>query len=237
MSFAGPALVCDALTRTFGDSKRGVFDVTLSIPSATVYGLMGGNGAGKTTLINLCLGLLKPDGGRVSIGGVDMSERGTSARRRVAYVPEVARLYGQLNALENIRFFEQLNGRHADDAEIEAALAGLSFPSVAVRRPARTYSKGMRQKVVIAMGLIKSADLFLLDEPTSGLDPASTRQLITIVRGLRSDGRAVLISTHDSYNICDYADRVGIMREGRLVHDGPAAKLDARAIDELVENA
>jgi len=226
-------LRCESVTRTFGDSQRGVFDVTLSIPKGTVYALLGGNGAGKTTLINLCLGVLQPDRGAIFIAGFDIATDATEAKRRLAYVPEVARLYAHLNAFENIRFFEELNGRRVSDGEVEDALSRLSFPPAAMRRPCGIYSKGMRQKVVIAMGLVKSAGLFLLDEPSSGLDPASSRQLVRIIKGLRDDGRTVLISTHESHNICEYTDRVGILREGRLVTDAASSTLDTRTIDDL----
>jgi len=237
MSDLEAGLRCESVTRTFDDAQRGVFDVTLSIARGTVYALLGGNGAGKTTLINLCLGLLQPDRGAIYIAGFDIAQHATDAKRRLAYVPEVARIYAHLNAFENIRFFEELNGRRALDAEIEDALSRLSFPPAAMRRPSGTYSKGMRQKVVIAMGLVKSADLFLLDEPSSGLDPSSSRQLVRIIERLREDGKTVLISTHESHNICGYTDRVGILRDGRLITDAASSTLDARTIDELTESA
>jgi ABC-2 type transport system ATP-binding protein len=236
MNHVEPGLRCESVTRAFENSQHGVFDVTLSIPQGTVYALLGGNGAGKTTLINLCLGLLQPDRGAIYVVGIDIAQHATDAKRRLAYVPEVARLYAHLNALENIRFFEELNGRHASDDEIEGALATLSFPPASIRQPSGIYSKGMRQKVVIAMGLIKAADLFLLDEPSTGLDPASSRQLIRIIERLRDDGRTVLISTHESHNVCSYADRVGILRDGRLITDAPSSTLDSQTIDDLTEN-
>lgn len=237
MSSPPVALKCENVTRSFDNSARGVFDVDLAVTNGSVYALLGGNGAGKTTLINLCLGFLQPDKGRVLVAGLDMAQRGTLARRRLAYVPEVARLYGHFNAVENVRFFEELNGRRLSDADVELALGRLSFPEGAIRKPARTYSKGMRQKVVIAMGLAKGADVFFLDEPTSGLDPVSGRQFIRIIDSLRADSRTVIISTHEIHNICEYADRIGVMKDGRLMRESATSGLTIQALERMLEDS
>ncbi len=134
-------------------------------------------------------------------------------------MPEVSRLYGHLDAFENIKFFERLNGTTPSDATVTEALASLSFPKEASRRPLSTYSKGMRQKVVIAMGLVKRADVFLLDEPTSGLDPLSARQLRGAIDTLRARGAAILIASHDAHNILAYSDRIALLRDGHLVSE------------------
>lgn len=226
-------LQCHALTCAFPDSEKGIFDITLSVPPASVYVLLGGNGAGKTTLINVCLSYLAPSGGSICIAGVDVALEPTEAKRRLAYVPEVARLYPHLSAIENLRFFEALRGAMRTDEEIIAVLVRLNFPRAAVHDASTTYSKGMRQKVVIAAGLLKGADVFLLDEPTTGLDPISIRQFKALVHTLRGAGKAVLIASHDIHNVQTYADRVGVLQNGRLLREYTPTELDASSVDEI----
>ncbi|MEO8053950.1 MAG: ABC transporter ATP-binding protein [Acidobacteriota bacterium] len=229
-------LHCRGVTAAFERSGRGVFDVTLSVLPGECLALLGGNGAGKTTVINLCLGLLRPERGSIHVAGIDVVAEPIEAKRHIAYVPEVARLYSHLNALENICFFEQLNGSVPPVRAVLDALALLSFPEEAAREPLRTYSKGMRQKVLIAMGLVKRASVFLLDEPTSGLDPTSTRQLLQVVEALRSRGAAIVISSHDAHEIGAYADRIALLRDGRLACERTARGLTFEEIVGLYES-
>lgn len=228
-------LACKDVTAVFRPSSRGVFDVTLTVEPGMAYALLGGNGAGKTTLINACLGLLRPDRGSVRVADMDFAADPVGARRRVAYVPEVARLYGHLDAWENIRFFERLNGSAPSAAAVRDALESLDFPMESSREPLSTYSKGTRQKVVLAMGLVKGADVFLLDEPSSGLDPASARQLRDAVETLRGRGAAILIASHDAHSILGYSDRVGFLRKGRLVCERPSAGMSQADVERLYE--
>ena len=215
-------LRCDSVTKAFG-AGRGVFDVALSVRPGEGYALLGPNGSGKTTLINLCLGYLTPDSGRIEVDGIDVQGDSVRAKMRVAYVPEVARLYPHLSARGHLTFFDRLMGRAPRPDEYESLLATLRLPDSAAGEPVRNYSKGMRQKVSIALGLLKGADVFLLDEPTSGLDPNSTREFAGILARLKSEGRAILVSTHDVGNLSLLADRVGMLAEGRLVSEGDPA--------------
>lgn len=207
------------VTKVFDDRAAGIRDVSLAVPWGTTYVLLGANGAGKTTLLNLCLGHLVPDSGSISIAGLRVSGQGPAARRRLAYVPEVSRLYPHLSAVENIRFFLKLSNKHPADGDIETALDRLRFPGAARTTAARTFSKGMRQKVVIAIGLLKNADVFLFDEPMSGLDPISTRTFLEIIEELRSGGKAILASSHDLHHLPRTADRLGVLRAGRLIRE------------------
>lgn len=218
------------VTKVFDGGAVGVHEVTLTVPWGTVYVVLGANGAGKTTLLNLCLGHLTPDRGSISIAGRVVSSNGHSIKRRLAYVPEVSRLYPDLSAIENIRFFLKLSNQQATQSQITEALARLRFPLSAPRAPARTFSKGMRQKVIIAIGLLKCADVFLFDEPMSGLDPMSVRTLIEIVDELRRDGKAVFASSHDLQSLARTADRFGVLRAGRLIHEAPGHEA-AHAMD------
>jgi ABC-2 type transport system ATP-binding protein len=216
----------ECLTRTFDGGPDGVHDVTLQVRPGRIYVLMGGNGSGKTTLINLCLGHLRPDRGTITIAGRNVVEDPTAAKRRLAYVPEVARLYDQLTACENMRFFEELNGRTPARALMHDTLARLRFPQAALGQPASTFSKGRRQKVVIASGLLKRADVFLLDEPTSGLDPGSAAHFRHVVQTLKDENKAVLISSHDVHDVLSYADDIGMLHRGRMIRQCEASTLD-----------
>jgi len=218
------------LTRVFDGGRTGVHEVSLHVRPGMIYVLVGGNGAGKTTLINLCLGHLRPESGAITIAGVDALCDPTAAKRRLAYVPEVAHLYGHLTAYENMRFFEELNGRTTIREQAQLTLASLRFPSAAFDQPVSTFSKGMRQKVVIGIGLLKRAEVFLLDEPTSGLDPGSAAHFRHVIKSLKDEGKAVLISSHDVHNVLTYADEIGVLHSGRLVHQCPAATLDAAGL-------
>ena len=221
------------VSKRFEGSEKGIFDVSLRVDRGTSYALIGTNGAGKTTLMNICLGYLTPDSGEVHIDGVDAIREPVEAKARLAYVPEVARLYPHLTALQNMRFFEGLMGRRHDDEEYLRVLAHLGFPSGSARDRLGTYSKGMRQKVAIAIGLLKQANVFLLDEPTSGLDPQSRVDFARLVQRLRDDGKAILFSSHDLQSVDASADTVGVIHKGRLVIEEPSHLFRRRTLDSL----
>lgn len=227
-------LWCRGLTKSFG-SGRGLFDVSLRVAPGSVYALLGGNGAGKTTLINLLLGYLAPDAGETMIDGIDVARDPVAAKERIAYVPEVARLYPHLSAIENIRFFERLMGRERTGEEIASVLATLNFPRTAAGTPVQTYSKGMRQKTVIAMGLLKGAGVFLLDEPTSGLDPGGVATFAQLVVTLKRAGKAILFSSHDLQSVYASADLAGVLHRGRLIVEEPVERLRQRDVGRLFE--
>jgi ABC-2 type transport system ATP-binding protein len=226
-----PALSCQDVTKAFSDD-RGVFNVSLSIAAGSAYAILGPNGSGKTTLINLCLGYIVPDRGRIEIQGQDITAAGAEARTRIAYVPEVARLYPHLTAFEHFVFFDRLLGHSGRNELHRSVLEALRLSAGAAGEPVRTYSKGMRQKVAIALGLLKGADVFLLDEPTSGLDPKSTTEFANVVQRLKSDGKAILMSTHDILGLPNFADRIGLLQRGRLLREG-----DTRDVAQVLAEA
>jgi ABC-2 type transport system ATP-binding protein len=225
-------LTCKSLTKRFAAGK-GVFALDLTVPPSTVFALIGANGAGKTTLMNLCLGYLTPDDGEISIDGISVGRDPVAAKARLAYVPEVTRLYGELSALENLAFFEGLMGReHANDV-YESMLERLAFPLASARDRVATYSKGMRQKVAIAIGLLKGASVFLLDEPTSGLDPRASLDFTRLLATLRAEGKAILVSSHDLHSVYSSADRVGVLHRGRMAVEEPVAAFRERDVEAL----
>jgi ABC-2 type transport system ATP-binding protein len=201
--------------KRFGATEA-VADVSLTVGPGEVLCLLGANGAGKTTLINICLGFTSPDRGGVSICGHDVAQDPAAARARIGYIPEQALLYDALTAIEHVRFFSDLSGARLSDGQIAVTLDAAGLDADAARRRVGTYSKGMRQKVALAIALSKRAPVLLLDEPLSGLDPKSAIELSDRLRRLSQDERAVLLTTHDLFRALDTATHIGIMRSGRM---------------------
>lgn len=228
-------LICQDVAKRFPPDGRGLKGATLQVSPGEAYALLGANGAGKTTLLNLCLGFLRPDAGEIWIGGHTLAQNPVEAKRSLAYVPEVTRLYGHLSALENMAFFGGLLGRRHARAECMELLATLAFPAEAVAHPVGTYSKGMRQKVSLAIGLQKGAPVFLLDEPTSGLDPKSAHDCLEVMKNLTRNGKAVLFTTHHLGAIQRGADRVGVLRDGLLVREESASRFQESDLKDVYE--
>ena len=210
--------------------------ITFSVTSSEVYALLGGNGAGKSTTLLCFLGFLTPVGGRVSVDGVDVTENPGRARKSIAYLPESASLYGHLDAYENLRYFLQLAGVPDDRAHIDEALDRVSLDPDSRADKLASYSKGMRQKVAIALAILRDTDILLLDEPTSGLDPVAIDEFHDLVRSLADAGRTILMVTHDVYGACQVADRIGLLRGGKLVGEFTAPE-DSRIDTETVHRA
>lgn len=197
--------------------KQVLDGVSFAVAGGEVYALLGGNGAGKSTTLLSFLGFLLPAAGRVQVNGFDVHADISRARRAIAYLPEAASLYEHLDARENLRYFLQLAGTPAGADVIEATLDRVALAAEARGRRLQGYSKGMRQKVAIALAMLRGTDILLLDEPTSGLDPLAIDQLHQLVRSLADAGRTILMVTHDVYGACQVADRIGLLRDGRLV--------------------
>jgi ABC-2 type transport system ATP-binding protein len=199
-------------------------DVSFAVAPGEVYALLGGNGAGKSTTLLTFLGFLAPSGGSVLVNGCEVAADIEVARAQIAYLPEAAALYGHLNAYENLGYFLDLAGRKVGRTSIDAALDQVALPLAARTRRMQSYSKGMRQKTAIALALLRDTPILLLDEPTSGLDPVAIDEFHDMVKALAAAGRTVLMVTHDVYGACQVADRVGLLRGGRLVGSFEAAE-------------
>ncbi len=211
-----PMLEATDLSKEF-DGVRAVDRLDLRIGPGEVYGLLGPNGAGKTTTINLFLGFLRPTNGTARVGGLDVQQAPLETKRQLAFIPEQVALYRNLSGLENLAYFTALAGRRDyDDAELRHFLEEAGLQEDAHGRRVGTYSKGMRQKVGIALALAKKARVLLLDEPTSGLDPTASFEFSELLRQLSQSGVAVLMATHDLFRAKDVATRVGLMQDGRL---------------------
>ena len=210
--------------------------VSFEVAGGEVYGLLGGNGAGKSTTLSTFLGFLPVSGGRVIVNTRDVGSDVAAARRAMAYLPEAASMYEHLDARENLHYFLQLAGVGRGESEIDAALDRVSLTGEARGIKLRGYSKGMRQKVAIALAILRDTDILLLDEPTSGLDPTAIDEFHDLVRGLADAGKAILMVTHDVYGACQVADRIGLLRGGKLV-DQFAAPAGGRIETETVHRA
>jgi ABC-2 type transport system ATP-binding protein len=193
-------------------------DLTLRVTPGEVFCLLGANGAGKTTTINLFLNFVKPTSGTATISGIDVTERPLETKKYLAYIPETVMLYKNLTGLENLEYFSALAGRpDYTRAQLLDVLKQVGLEPAAADKRVGTYSKGMRQKVGIAIALAKNATSLLLDEPTSGLDPKAANEFSALLSRLSQDGVAVLMATHDLFRAKESGTRVGIMKHGRLV--------------------
>ena len=218
-SVPAPVLKARALSKRYGDLEA-VAGLDLQVEASEIYCLLGPNGAGKTTTIHLFLGFLEPSAGEVWVTGRDVVADPLESRRRLAYIPEQVMLYKNLSGLENLEYFSSLSGRERLSTErLTDILVDAGLPRAAVGQRVSGYSKGMRQKVGIAIAIAKEADALLLDEPTSGLDPQASNEFSGLLGRLRESGVAVLMATHDLFRAKETGTRVGIMRRGRLVRE------------------
>ena len=210
-------LEIQGLTKHYGD-VRAVNNLDLTIQPGEIFTMLGANGAGKTTTLMVSLGFTEPTAGTVKICGIDVAKNPLEAKKHVAYVSENVMLYGNFTARQNLDFFAKLGGRKdSTDAEYEQIMERVGLQRDAFNRPVKGFSKGMRQKLGIAIAIVKNAEVILLDEPTSGLDPKSGAEFLQLLADLRGENKAVWMTTHDIFRAKEIADRVGIMVEGSLV--------------------
>ena len=221
------------LVKHYGDFAA-LKGLNLGIGEGEVFCLLGANGAGKTTTIQLFLGFLEPTSGSAQIKGMEVQSHPLETKRHLAYIPENVILYPNLSGLENLTYFSTLAGTEDTSEErLRATLDRAGLPEDAVERPVGTYSKGMRQKVGIAMAIARQASLLLLDEPTSGLDPKASNEFAQLVSSLREEGVAVLMATHDLFRSREIASRIGIMKRGVLVDQFDAASVSHTDLEKI----
>jgi ABC-2 type transport system ATP-binding protein len=207
--------------------------LNLLLKEGEIFCLLGQNGAGKTTTINLFLGFITPDSGKAIIKDTEVVNGNKDTKKFIAYIPEIVQLYGNLNGIENLDFFSRLAGSKYSTEQLKAFLikAGLQPESHAKRLA--TYSKGMRQKVGIAIALAKNANIIFMDEPTSGLDPKATAEFTTICKELAAEGKTIFMATHDIFNAVNLGTSIGIMKQGSLVHVVDTGEISANQLQQL----
>jgi ABC-2 type transport system ATP-binding protein len=206
--------------------KVAVSGLDLEVRAGEVFGFLGPNGAGKTTTMNVLLGYVAPTSGSASLFGIDV--RQPIARQRIGYLPEMTYYYKFLTAEELLRFYAKIFeiSRGETDRRI-ADLLKLVELEHASKRPIKSYSKGMQQRVGLAQALINNPDLLILDEPTSGLDPLGRMKVREIIQRLKNEGKTVFFSSHELGEVETVCDRVAIIHQGELKAIGPVAEVSA----------
>lgn len=205
------------LRKEYSSSVLAVKDLSLTVSPGEIFAMLGANGAGKTTTLMMLLGFTEPTSGHARISGHDVVREPLAAKKHVAYVSENVQLYGNLSARQNLEFFTRLSGKRLGDEEMLQATSRVGLEEDAYRRRVKTYSKGMRQRLGIAIAILRDTSAILLDEPTSGLDPKGGVEFLGLLDALRSEGKAIWMTTHDIFRAKEIADRVGLMVQGDLV--------------------
>jgi ABC-2 type transport system ATP-binding protein len=210
---ADNAIVAEELVYRYGELVA-VDHISFSVAEGEILGFLGPNGAGKTTVIRMLTGQLKPRAGQATLLGMDVAKNVDKVQGDIGVCFEVTNLYEQMSAIENLRFFARLFGIHSLDAEallVRVGLAGRGKDRVA------TYSKGMKQRLMVARSLVNRPQVLFLDEPTAGLDPTSSEAIRNIILEERERGATVFLTTHDMLEADKLSDRVVFMNQGKIV--------------------
>ncbi len=206
------------LTKRYEDQALALDALNLEIKEGEIFFLLGANGAGKTTTINLFLNFIEPTSGKALINGIDVTKEPLGSKKHVSYVSENVMLYGNFTARQNLDFFAKLGGKlNLTKEDYYMRMREVGLQEEAFEKKVKTFSKGMRQKVGLTIAIIKDASNILLDEPTAGLNPKAAAELMQILVNLKRQGKSILMCTHDIFRAKNIADRIGIMKEGRLV--------------------
>ncbi len=213
--------------------KAAVQDLSLEVQAGEILGLLGANGAGKSTTINMLLGFIQPDSGMVAINQIDVNQKAEEVRQLIGYIPENVNLYPHLSGLENLDYFCRLAGLKYSQTELEEFLQLCGLQSSAINQKVSAYSKGMRQKVGVAIAYAKKAKVYLLDEPASGLDPLASNELSKLLKRLAAEGATILMASHDIFRVREVCDRIGILKNGQLVKELKSEEVSANELEQL----
>ena len=224
------------LTKSYG-AQEAVRAITLEIPDGQLVGLLGPNGAGKTTTIRMLTGMLTPTSGSAEVEGADVVRDPLAVKRVVGYVPESGAVFEALTAREYLRFVASLYGIAEEDADTRIGRFAQFFEldEATLRKPLSTYSKGMRQKVVITSALLHNPRVVLFDEPLNGLDANAALSFKTLITSLAREGKTIVYCSHILDVVERVCDRVIIIHQGRIVADGTADALKAQTGESSLE--
>ncbi len=211
--------------------QKALDNLSIEVKAGEIYGLLGANGAGKSTTLNLLLGFLKPDAGAISIDSKNVVNC-----NMIGYIPENVNLYPYLSGLENLDYFCKLAGLKYSKTELYRFLLECGLQAEAHHQRTETYSKGMRQKVGIAIAYAKKAKVYLLDEPASGLDPLASNELSELLKKLASDGATILMASHDIFRVRETCNRIGILKHGKLVKELHANEVSSNELESIYLN-
>jgi ABC-2 type transport system ATP-binding protein len=221
------------LTKKYKDLLA-IDHVSFSVSAGEIFTMLGGNGAGKTTTINLFLNFIEPTEGEARINNIPVHKEPLKAKQSVAFVSENVMLYTNFTAIQNLDFFSKLGGKtKLSENDYKRALLRVGLQEDAHSKKLKEFSKGMRQKCGIAIAILKDAQVIFLDEPTSGLDPQAGFEFISLIRSLRDEGKAILMSTHDIFRAKEISDTIGIMKEGIIVMKSNRRELENKNLEEL----
>jgi heme exporter protein A len=225
------AIEAKGVIKSFGPVTA-LRDVNLRIPYLQSATLLGPNGAGKSTLIRILATLMRPSSGHVWVDGLDVQTWGAEVRRRIGFTAHQTLLYGDLSALQNLRFYGRMYGVDNIELRIRNLLARVELAG-RQNDPVRTLSRGMQQRLAIARSLLHDPRILLLDEPFAGLDQRAARILSNLMHELLVEGRTLLMTTHDLQWAAEVSHQVLILSGGRVIHEAPVAGLSAQDLREI----
>ena len=222
-----PAIDFDNISKTFKHGIRrqsALKDISLSIHRGEIFGFLGPNGAGKSTAIKILLNFIRPDRGTVRVEGLVVGK--DRFQHHIGYLPETPCFYENLSGLETLWFAGKASGMDGRNIKenTHQVLSRLDLKA-AGSWPVRTYSKGMKQRLGLAMALIHDPQIYILDEPMSGLDPLGRRLIIDVILDLRTQGKTVFFSSHILSDVERLCDRIGVLDKGELLFSGAAAEI------------
>jgi ABC-2 type transport system ATP-binding protein len=227
-------LEADKLTKRYEDGVLALDALSFIIKSSEIYAMLGANGAGKTTTINLFLNFIEPTSGEARVMGIVTHKEPLLAKEKLAFVSENVMLYQNFTAIQNLDYFAKLGGKkNYTRDDYRNVLLRVGLQEEAHNKRLKGFSKGMRQKCGIAIAILKDAPAILLDEPTSGLDPKAGYEFIQLLDNLRSEGKSILMSTHDIFRAREISDTVGIMNQGKLVMQAGRDELTDKDLEQL----
>ena len=221
------------VTKSFKD-KKALDNLSLNVNSGEIYGLLGANGAGKSTALNLLLGFLDSDSGSIEIS--NSNDKKVVSRDMIGYIPENVNLYPYLSGIENLDYFCKISGLSLNYIKLSELLNECGLENDAHNKKTSEYSKGMRQKVGIAIALAKNAKIYLLDEPASGLDPMASNELSVILKKLSTNGATILMASHDLFRVRETCDKIGILKQGSLIKEMLSKDVTSNELEEIYLN-
>ncbi|MEC8537844.1 MAG: ABC transporter ATP-binding protein [Bacteroidota bacterium] len=219
------------ISKFFKDYKA-LSDLSLEVKSGEIYGLLGANGAGKSTTLNLILGFLKPDNGTIELKDANINIPTSS----IGYIPENVNLYPYLSGLENLDYFCKLANLKYSKNDLTSFLRECGLNDSFHKKVTSSYSKGMRQKVGIAIAYAKKAKVYLLDEPASGLDPLSSNELSELLKKLASNGSSILMASHDIFRVRETCNKIGILKNGKLIKEMDTNNVSSNELESIYLN-
>ncbi|QTE21996.1 ABC transporter ATP-binding protein [Polaribacter cellanae] len=220
------------LTKNYGDFTA-LNNLNLHIKEGEIFCLLGANGAGKSTTINLLLNFIAPSSGNAFINNVDVAKHSKKTKSFLTYIPENLTLYPTLTAVENLDYFLGIGGKTFSKVELEHFLTEAGLQQEAFYKRIQYFSKGMRQKVGIALAIAKNSKVLLLDEPTSGLDPKSSNEFGALIKKMSLNKVAILMATHDIFRAKEIGTHIGIMRQGVLIHSFSSDEISLQDLEKL----